>query len=139
MKISAIFRSFVVMWVIVSGGSAWAGETDPLFVNMTTDDAYRSTLAITVASRMFERGHPLTIFFNDRGILVTSKLKAEQFTQQQSMLTELANAGVTLLACPNCMKHYGIEETDLLDGIKVGNAVITGDALFKDGTKTLSW
>jgi len=139
MKILHVVRSFVVACVLVSGSSAFGGDTDPLFVNMTTDDAYRSTLAITVASRMFERGHPLTIFFNDRGILVTSKLNAEQFAQQHSMLTELAKSGVTLLACPNCMKHYGIEETDLLDGIKVGNAVITGDALFKDGTKTLSW
>jgi len=129
----------LVACMLVNGGSAIAGDTDPLFVNMTTDDAYRSTLAITVASRMFERGHPLTIFFNDRGILVTSRTNGEQFKEQQSMLTALAKAGVTLLACPNCMKHYGIEESDLLEGIKVGNAVITGDALFQDDTKTLSW
>jgi intracellular sulfur oxidation DsrE/DsrF family protein len=139
MKLLRFFGLLLVAYTLMSGGNASAGDKDPLFVNMTTDDAYRSTLAITVASRMFERGHPLTIFFNDRGIFVTSKLNNEQFKEQQLMLTELANAGVTLLACPNCMKHYGINEADLLEGIRVGNALITGDALFQDDTRTLSW
>jgi len=116
-----------------------AADSDPLFVNMTTDDDYRSTLAITVSTRMFERGHPLTIFFNDRGILVASKKNAETFPDQQAMLATLAQAGATLLACPNCMKHYGIAEGDLVEGIGVGSAQITGDALFRDHTRTLSW
>jgi len=114
-------------------------DSDPLFVSLTSDDAYRSTLAITVSTRMFERGHPLTIFFNDRGILVASKKNAEKFPDQQAALVKLAQDGATLLACPNCMKHYGIAETDLVDGIRVGNPQVTGDALFRDGTKTLSW
>jgi intracellular sulfur oxidation DsrE/DsrF family protein len=88
---------------------------------------------------MFERGHPLTIFFNDRGILVASKKNAAKFADQQAALVKLARDGATLLACPNCMKHYGIAETDLVDGIRVGNPQVTGDALFRDGTKTLSW
>ena len=118
---------------------AMGADSDPLFVSLTTDDAYRSTLAITVSTRMFERGHPLTIFFNDRGILVASKKNAEKFADQQAALVKLAQDGATLLACPNCMKHYGIAETDLVDGIRVGNPQVTGDALFRDGTKTLSW
>jgi intracellular sulfur oxidation DsrE/DsrF family protein len=88
---------------------------------------------------MFERGHPLTIFFNDRGILVTSKGNGDKFKEQQAALAELAKAGATLIACPICMKHYGIKESDLLEGIKVGNSQLTGDALFRDNTKTLSW
>ncbi len=117
----------------------FAGDNDPLFVNVTTDDDYRSSLAITVSKAMFERGHPLTIFFNDRGILVTARKNAEKFKEQQATLTELAAAGAMLIACPKCMKHYHIEESDLLAGIKVGNAQVTGDALFKDNTRTLSW
>jgi len=38
-----------------------------------------------------------------------------------------------------CMKHYGVKEADLLPGIKVGNPEVTGGALFKDNTKTLTW
>jgi hypothetical protein len=37
------------------------------------------------------------------------------------------------------MKHYEIKESDLLEGIKVGNPQLTGDALFRDNTKTLGW
>lgn len=38
-----------------------------------------------------------------------------------------------------CMKHYDVKESDLLDGVKVGNPQLTGGALFRDNTKTLSW
>ncbi|MGW8367230.1 MAG: DsrE family protein [Gammaproteobacteria bacterium] len=139
MRLLRVAALVLLLGAAVSNSLVLAGENDPLFVNMTTDDAYRSTLAITVSKRMLERGHPLTIFFNDRGVLVTSKANNEKFAEQQKMLVELVGAGATLIACPNCLKHYGIAEPDLLDGIKVGSAQITGDALFRDNTKTLSW
>jgi predicted peroxiredoxin len=139
MRLLRIGMFWFASFVFVGGGLAFAGDKDPLFVNMTTDDAYRSSLAITVSKHMFERGHPLTIFFNDRGILVTSKANAAKFKDQQAMLAELAKAGATLIACPICIKHYEIKESDLLDGIKVGSPQLTGDALFRDNTKTLAW
>jgi hypothetical protein len=37
------------------------------------------------------------------------------------------------------MKKYGVTSSDLLDGIKVGTPELTGEALFQDNTKTLSW
>ena len=135
-RFAAVLLATCAMFSVVP---VLAADSDPLFVNMTTDDAYRSTLAITVSTRMFEKGHPLTIFFNDRGILVASKQNADKFPDQQAALVKLAQAGATLLACPNCMKHYGIPEVDLVEGIKVGSAQITSDALFRDNTKTLSW
>lgn len=119
--------------------TAHGADSDPLFVSLTSDDAYRSTLAISVATRMFERGHPLTIFFNDRGILVTSRNNAEKFPDQQAALVKLAQGGATLLACPICMSHHGIAAPDLLDGIKVASPQALDDTLFRDGTKTLSW
>ncbi len=139
MKVLKFMTLLLVACVVAGGDLAFAGDKDPLFVNMTTDDAYRSVLAITVAKHMFERGHPLTIFFNDRGIFVTSKAAGDKFTEQQTILAELAKAGATLIACPICMKHYGIKDSDLLEGIKVGNPQLTGDALFRDNTKTLAW
>ena len=139
MRLLKVATCLVLVCVIAGSGPAFAGDKDPLFVSMTSDDAYRSELAITVAKRMFERGHPLTIFFSDRGILVTSKMNAGKFKEQQSVLSELAKAGAALIACPICMKHYDIKESDLLDGIKVGNPQLTSDALFRDNTKTLAW
>jgi hypothetical protein len=34
---------------------------------------------------------------------------------------------------------YGVEAGELLPGIKVSNPELTGAALFKEGTRTLSW
>lgn len=118
---------------------AFAGDTDPLFVNLTTDDSHSANMAITFAKSQFERGHPLTIWLNDKGVFIGSKAKAAKFADHQKMLAELLNKGAVVISCPMCMKHYGVKEADLLPGIKVGNPELTGGALFKDNTKTLTW
>ena len=133
------FSAVLLAVCLSSGGAVLAADGDPLFVNLTSDDAYRSDLAISVSKHMMDRGHPLTIFFNDRGIFVVSRSNAEQFKTQQAVLAELFKAGATLIACPKCMKHYDVQEGDLLEGVKVGNAQVTGDALFRENTRTLSW
>jgi sulfur relay (sulfurtransferase) complex TusBCD TusD component (DsrE family) len=121
------------------GTPAFAGESDPLFVNLTTDDSHRASMAITFGQNQFERGHPLTIFLNDKGVLIGSKANAAKFPSQQKVIGELMNKGAVVLICPMCMKHYGVKEADLLPGLKVGNPELTGAALFKDNTRTLTW
>jgi sulfur relay (sulfurtransferase) complex TusBCD TusD component (DsrE family) len=118
---------------------AFAGDTDPLFVNLTTDDSHRANMAITFGKSQFERGHPLTIFLNDKGVFIGSKANAAKFGDHQKMLIELMSKGAVVLACPMCMKHFSVKESDLIQGLKVGNPELTGGALFKDNTKTLSW
>ncbi|HTN93857.1 MAG TPA: DsrE family protein [Gallionella sp.] len=118
---------------------AFAGDTDPLFVNLTTNDAHRSNMAISFGKNQLERGHPLTIFLNDKGVFIGSKSKAAKFKGQQKMLSEIQSKGAVVLVCPMCMKHYKVKESDLLPGLKVGNPELTGGALFKDNTKTLTW
>lgn len=119
--------------------SVIAGDTDPLFVNMTTDDAHRAKMAITFSKSQQGRGHPVTIFLNDKGVLVGSKAHAKKYAAQQKTLSELLNNGAMVISCPMCMKHFGVKESDLLPGIKTGNPELTGGALFKDNTKTLTW
>jgi sulfur relay (sulfurtransferase) complex TusBCD TusD component (DsrE family) len=118
---------------------AFAGDADPLFVNLTTDDSHRASMAISFGKNQLERGHPLTIFLNDKGVFIGSKAKAAKFGDHQKMLSELMNKGAVVLICPMCMKHYNVKESDLLPGLKVGNPELTGGALFKDNTKTLTW
>lgn len=43
-----------------------------------------------------------------------------------------------MLVCPMCSKKFGVAEADLVPGAKLGNPDITGAALFKDNSKTLS-
>ena len=119
--------------------TATAGASDPLFVNATSDDGYRATMILTFSQRQLERKHPVTIFLSDRGVLIASKANATKFKDQQTLLVALMNAGASVIACPTCMKHFGVEETDILPGIKVGTPETIDAALFQDNTKTLSW
>lgn len=118
---------------------ALAGDTDPLFVNLTSDDPHRANMAITFGGNQHERGHTLTVFLNDKGVLIGSKANADKFSEHQKKLSELMIKGATVLICSMCMKHYGVTEADLLPVLKVGNPELTGGALFKDNTKTLTW
>lgn len=136
------FATLLVVLALLGGGvtaPVLAGDTDPLFVNMTTDDTHRANMAITFGKAQMERGHPLTIFLNDKGVFVGSKAHAAKYGEHQKALGELMGKGATVIACPMCMKHYGVETADLLPGIQVGKPELTGAALFKDDTKTMSW
>ncbi len=116
-----------------------AGDTDPLFINLTSNDAHRANMAITFGSQQHERGHALTIFLNDKGVLVGSTTQSKTFAHHHKALTEIMSKGATVLVCPMCMKHFGVKKEDLLPGLKIGNPELTGGALFKDNTKTLTW
>ncbi|MBB6055435.1 MAG: DsrE/DsrF-like family protein [Gammaproteobacteria bacterium] len=135
-----ISRILLAAAIFLGGLNAgFAANTDPLFINMTTSDAHRSTMAIGFGKSQFERGHQLTIFLNDKGVLIASAANKAQFTNQQNMLSELVKKGAVVFVCPTCIKHYGIKESDLLPGLKVSNPDLTGNALFQENTKTLSW
>jgi predicted peroxiredoxin len=119
--------------------SAFAGAADPLFINLTSDDAHRIDMAFAMGGNQHKRGHKLTVFMNDRAVLAASKANAGKFAAQQKQIEALIADGATILVCPMCMKHFGVKEEDLLPGLKVGSPDVTGAALFQDGTKTLSW
>lgn len=118
---------------------AVAGETDPLFINTTTDDGHRATMALMFASKQQERKHPVTVFLNDKGVLLAAKVRAKKNKAQQDLIAGIIKAGGSVYVCPNCLKHYGLAETALIEGVKLGNPDLLGAALFKDNTKTLTW
>ncbi len=118
---------------------AFAGDTDPLFINLTSDDGHRSTMAISFGTKQQAKGHPLSLFLNDKAVFIASKAHSAKFAEQQKALAEVIAKGGVVIVCPMCMKHFGVKETDLMPGFKVGNPDLTGAALFKDNTKTLTW
>ncbi len=129
----------VVAFLATLSLSAFAGANDPLFINLTTDDVHRSTMAINFGKHHSANGHPLSIFLNDKGVILGVKAGAEKYAAQQKELTEIISKGGLVIVCPMCLKQAGYTEADLLPGIKIGSPKLTGDALFKDGTKTMSW
>jgi predicted peroxiredoxin len=128
------------LFVALCGNNvAFAGDKDPLFINMTSGDEHRAVMGIGFGANQLAKGHPLTVFLNDKAVLIASKANSSRYADQQKALTEIIAKGGTVIICPLCMKHYEVKEADLLPGIKVGSPDLTGTALFKDNTKTLSW
>ena len=119
--------------------SAYGGPNDPLFINLSTDDAHRSAMAINFGKHHSSNGHPLTIFLNDKAVMLGVKAGTSQFSTQQQALSEVISAGALVIMCPMCLKQAGFSEADLITGVKIGGPKMTGDALFRDGTKTMSW
>ena len=136
-----MIRSAALGLLMVSfvASSALAGDKEPLFVNATSDEAHRAEMAFVFSKSQLERQHPVTIFLSDRAVYVASKANAAQFKEQQALLSGLIEKGANVLICGICLKHYGVGETDILPGIKVANPELVDAALFKEGTKTLSW
>lgn len=120
-------------------GMAQAASGAPLFVNATTDDPHRARMAIVFAKNQQERGHPITIFWNDRGVLVASVKNADRFAMHHELLAPMLSAGAQVLVCPMCMEHFGVAAADLIPGAQVGNPDVTGAALFAPDTRTLTW
>lgn len=110
-----------------------------LFVNATTDEPHRAKMALGFAQKQQERKHGITIFLNDRGVLIGSKKKSGKFKAHQEMLASMMKAGAQVFICPMCMEHYKVKKDDLIEGVQVGNPDAVGGALFKDGTQTLTW
>jgi sulfur relay (sulfurtransferase) complex TusBCD TusD component (DsrE family) len=137
-----LLSTLLVAFALVAGGlvaPVLASDDDPLFINLTTDDPHRADMGITFGKNQFERGHPLTIFLNDKGVFIGAKANAATFGEHQEKLAAMIDKGALVLVCPMCMKHYGVAEADLIPGAQVGNPELTGGALFKDDTRTLSW
>jgi len=132
-------RLLLVVVLVLLACPAFAGAKDPLFINLTSDDPHRALMAISFGQGQMERGHPLTVYLNDKAVLVASKKNAVQFAEQQKMLSGIAAKGGIVLVCPMCSKKFGVAEADFITGAKLTSPDITGPALFKDNTKTLSW
>ncbi len=135
----SLARLALLLGLVFAAASAALADEDPLFINLTSDDAHRARMALSFGSNQLERGHPLTVFLNDKAVYIGSKANATTFAEHQKKLGELMGKGAAVIVCPLCMKHYGVAEGDLIDGLQVGNPDLTGAALFKDDTKTLSW
>jgi sulfur relay (sulfurtransferase) complex TusBCD TusD component (DsrE family) len=134
-----LFKVLVLKFVLTTSTLAFSGANDPLFINLSTDEVGRSSMAINFGKHHFSNGHPLTIFLNDKAVILGVKAGSSKNAEQQYALSEVISAGALVIMCPMCLKQAGYSESDLIAGVKLGGPKLTGDALFKDGTKTMSW
>lgn len=134
-----LFKVFLLAFIFIASPLAFSAVNDPLFINLSTHDVSRASMAINFGKHHFSTGHPLTIFLNDQAVMLGVKAGSSKYVEQQQDLSEAIAAGALVIMCPICLKQAGYSESDLLTGVKLGGPKVTGDALFKDGTKTMSW
>jgi sulfur relay (sulfurtransferase) complex TusBCD TusD component (DsrE family) len=134
-----LFKVFVLAFVFTASPLVFSAANDPLLINLSTDEVSRASMAINFGKRHFSAGHPLTIFLNDKAVILGVKAGSSKYHEQQQALSEAITAGALVIMCPMCLKQAGYSESDLVAGIKLGGPKLTGDALFTDGTKTMSW
>ena len=78
------------------------GQGAPLFINLTSDEPHRVNMALSFGMKQLDRGHPLTVFLNDRGVLhVGSTANADQFAEQQKTIATLLEKGARGLHLPD--------------------------------------
>ncbi len=136
-----LLRLLVAVAIVLGAGGqvALAGDTDPLFIGLSSDSRQRADHVIHFSGLQMSRGHPVTLWLNESGIFLASKKHSEKHAVQQKAIAELISKGATVVVCQYCMKQLDVKESDLLPGFKVGSPDVVGGALFKDNTKTLSW
>lgn len=136
-----LLRLIVIVMIVLAGLGqvTLAGSSDPLFVNLTTDDNHKANMAIAFSMEQLKHGHPVTVYINSQAIQIVNKANSKRYAMQQQKLTELASKGGTVIACRVCERFLKFNESDLIPGVKFSTPDSVAEALFKDNTKTLSW
>jgi predicted peroxiredoxin len=104
---------------------AQAPETkarDGVFVHIThgIDSPHHVAMALNMAAIMSE-DRDVLVYFDIKGIEVVLKdapdITYAQFPGSKSQLAALAAKGITVAACPGCLKAAGKSEADLTEGV----------------------
>jgi hypothetical protein len=114
-------------------------RTAPLVVNLTSADPHRAQMAIGFALAQIKRGHPTTVYLNDQGVRVAASAGGDALAAHRTMLGELVQAGGTILACPMCTAHCGLEAGSYIAGVTMSSPERIEAALFAPGARSLSW
>jgi sulfur relay (sulfurtransferase) complex TusBCD TusD component (DsrE family) len=132
-------RLMCAITIAIVGSFAHAADRPSLFLNLTSDNSQRSETGLLFAKEQLERGHALTVLLNDQAVRMGSSANLRNFISQQKLLRELMGKGAIVLVCRVCMRHYGVTEASLMQGMQLDDPERVGEALFRDDTRTLTW
>ena len=122
-----------------------AAESAGLFVNLTTDDTWTATMAISLAHNAIQNGHqPVTIFLNVRGVYLADRerLPATEGNSDLNIhqkLQAFIEDGGRAIACPSCALEAGLTQDDFIEGVVLGEEGGVLPLLFAPNTTTLSF
>ena len=139
--------------LIIAGALLFAAAPTPshaadkgLFVNLTTADTWKATMAIKFAHKMALANDfkPVTIFVNTQAVNLIDKTRpAQQMAGTDGNIHQLFKAfikdGGRVLVCGMCSKVEGIEHKNMLEGTEMGAPGAVMGALFNQETRALTW
>lgn len=113
-----------------------AAETEGLFIHVKqgADHPQEVLMALSMANK-FSLDYDVLMYFDIKGIEMVTKdapnLKMDPFGSSDDLFNNLVDKGVTIFACPTCMKVDGIKPSDLRGGVKLAEEDMFFD--FTDG------
>jgi predicted peroxiredoxin len=118
----------VALGLLLAGtsGVRAADTRDGVLVHVThgTDDPHRVLMALNMA-RMMSVDHPVLVYFDIKGVEVVLKdakdITFATFPSSRGQVAALIEQGVTLMACPGCLKAAGKTPADLAPGVQVAD------------------
>jgi predicted peroxiredoxin len=128
MKNKTIFHlSFFVLMLLFacqSSNNQTSNQKDGVFIHIShgSEDAHRVLMGLQMATLMSETQDVL-VYFDIKGIEVVlnnaEDLTFSHFPSSKTNLKTLLEKGVTVYACPGCLKAAGKTADDLMEGINV--------------------
>lgn len=120
-------QHLLALVLLVAAAGLQAAETrDGVFVHIShgTDDPHRLLMALNMAN-MMSTDHPVVIYFDIKAVEAVLKeskdVRFAHFPSLKTQLAELAKRGVTMMACPGCLKVAGKTPADLAPGVQVAD------------------
>jgi predicted peroxiredoxin len=126
-RIALMAGVLITLAVVARMTSQSAPQTrDGVFVHLThgPEDPHRVAMALQMA-RMMSADKDVLVYCDIKAIGVVLKnspdIKFSHFPSSKSQLATLQKAGVTVMACPGCMKAAGKKPSDLAPGVVVAD------------------
>lgn len=96
-----------------------------LFLNLTTDVAWETQMALSYAEKVRDMGHPVVVFLNSRAVrwanaVVPQPTLAAPEKTPRDILAHLLAKGVEVHVCPMCTEYAGLSHEDWMDGVVAG-------------------
>lgn len=119
----------ITLGLLVSGALGLGNPAEPrdgVFIHIShgTDNPHRVLMALQMAAIMSE-DHDVLVYFDIKGVEVVLKdaedIAYSHFSTSKQQLKTLPEKGVTLMACPGCLKAAGKTPDDLAKGIEVAD------------------
>jgi predicted peroxiredoxin len=142
--LSGLVIGAVSIVLIAPAQTQKAADKPPLFVNMTTGDAWRGWMGLHFAHATLTMGHPVTVFLNLDAVKLAAKSgeqerKPSMRRLPREILVDFIRDGGVVLMCGPCMQEFGLQLDDLVAGVRMGKPGLTQSFIFAENARTLTW